>query len=379
MKETPGSGELSGNFEEGRLAAVRQFLNINFKKRTDFQDIVDLVAELCDKPIALITLLDLELNWCKVSSVATAASMPRSSSFCRYAIQEDDVLVIPDATLDSRFDHNDLVQADPHLRFYAGAPLVLTNGLKVGTLCLFDLKPSSITPLQTKTLATLAKQVVFLMELELSHELLKKQVVEIENKNLSLKQIAYIQSHKIRQPLTSIMGLLNLVKSSYQEVDDEWLDMMSQATQTLDSRIREIVKEAMTDKDIKALRFSKMVEEIEDCAILLLDVHGHIENWNKGAEVLKGYSHQEIIGRNFSVFYTEEDIKNKVPQNHLTEAATVGFSKNERQHVRKNGSKFWGSTLITVIHDDFGKVIGFTKVTRDLSNMARFDATLVNA
>ncbi|KAA6438460.1 PAS domain S-box protein [Dyadobacter flavalbus] len=354
--------------EVERLKAVHSFLEIDFEKRKEFQDIVDLAARLCNKPVALITLLDENENWIKVRSGVNHQVMPRRTSFCQYAINQDEMTIIPDTVQDHRFDDNDLVHQDPNVRFYAGAPLALGSGLKLGTLCLFDVTPGNLDEIQKSTLTVLARQVVFLMELELSRQLLEKQMQDIKAKNESLIKIAYIQSHNIRQPLTSIMALVNLIKDGYQEVNEEWIHMISEATNTLDQRIHEIVKESLAEKDIKALRFNKMVEEIEDYAILLLDRNGNVENWNKGAEILKGYKAHEIIGKNFSVFYTHPDLVNKVPESLIQQAVMSGVAKNEGWRLRKDGSRFWGSILITAIHNDSGEVIGFTKVTRLLAN-----------
>ncbi|XZF14068.1 sensor histidine kinase [Chitinophagaceae bacterium MMS25-I14] len=118
---------------------------------------------------------------------------------------------------------------------------------------------------------------------------------------------------------------------------------------------------------LKIARLNKMVEEIEDYAILLLDRKGNIENWNKGAEKIKGYKASEIIGKNFETFYTTEDRKNGRPTLLITTAAEKGSVRDEGWRVRKDGTCFWGSVVITAIHDDEGAVIGFTKVTRDLT------------
>jgi PAS domain S-box-containing protein len=122
-----------------------------------------------------------------------------------------------------------------------------------------------------------------------------------------------------------------------------------------------------TNFDIKNLRFQKMVEEVEDYAILLLDREGTIENWNKGAEKIKGYKAKEIIGKNFRIFYSPEDQQIGLPDKLLNTALNEGKARHEGWRVKKNGEKFWGSVLLTAIHDSEGGVIGFTKVTRDLT------------
>lgn len=113
--------------------------------------------------------------------------------------------------------------------------------------------------------------------------------------------------------------------------------------------------------------YYKMIEEIEDYAILMIDRNGCIVNWNRGAEKIKGYREQEIVSRHFSIFYTPEDQQNNLPQRLLNLAAEAGKAHHEGWRVRKDGSRFWGSIVLTAIHDENGSIIGFSKVTRDLT------------
>jgi PAS domain S-box-containing protein len=114
------------------------------------------------------------------------------------------------------------------------------------------------------------------------------------------------------------------------------------------------------------LLHSRMIEEIQDYAIILLDVDGTILTWNKGVEKIKGYKENEIIGQNFNIFYLPEDRQAKLPEHLLALAKKEGRATHIGRRVRKDGTIFWGSILITAIHDDKGKVIGFTKLTREL-------------
>lgn len=110
----------------------------------------------------------------------------------------------------------------------------------------------------------------------------------------------------------------------------------------------------------------RMVKEVQDYAIILLDIDGTILTWNKGAEKIKGYKDSEIIGQNFNIFYMPSDRQAGLPQQLLAQARKEGRAKHIGRRVRKDGSTFWGSIVITAIHDDEGKVIGFTKLTKEL-------------
>src|ERR1041385_7005257 len=111
------------------------------------------------------------------------------------------------------------------------------------------------------------------------------------------------------------------------------------------------------------LLHQKMIDEIQDYAIILLDLDGTILTWNKGAEAIKGYSEDEIVGQNFSIFYLAEDRLIGLPEQLLETARREGRARYTGRRVRKNGSTFWGSMVLTAIHDDDGEVIGYKKLT----------------
>jgi len=110
----------------------------------------------------------------------------------------------------------------------------------------------------------------------------------------------------------------------------------------------------------------KMISEIQDYAIILLDRDGTILTWNKGAQSIKGYKENEILGQNFRIFYLPRDREEKLPEKLIELAVKEGRARHIGRRVRKDGTTFWGSILITALHDDDGGVIGFTKLTKEL-------------
>jgi PAS domain S-box-containing protein len=110
-----------------------------------------------------------------------------------------------------------------------------------------------------------------------------------------------------------------------------------------------------------------LVTQVEDYAIFALDTEGHVRTWNPGAERLKGYTAQEIIGQSFTRFYPPEARAEGRPQMLLAEAARTGHASDEGWRARKDGSRFWASVLITALRDDEGRHVGFAKITRDLT------------
>ncbi len=135
-----------------------------------------------------------------------------------------------------------------------------------------------------------------------------------------------------------------------------------------------VANEALTD-DLRARLeslqhesiFRAMVESVQDYAIFVLDPTGVVATWNPGAEQLKGYKAEEIIGKHFSIFYPEVETRNGKPRYELEVAAEVGRFEDEGWRIRNDGSRFWANVVITAIRDEKGKLLGFGKITRDLT------------
>jgi len=125
--------------------------------------------------------------------------------------------------------------------------------------------------------------------------------------------------------------------------------------------------------------FRLMVESVTDCAIVMLDSEGRVVSWNTGAQRIKGYSAEEIVGQHFSRFYPPADIARGVPQRDLDSAATQGRCEVEGWRVRKDGSVFWANVVFTAIRDPAGQPRGFAKLTRDLTERRQVEETLTSA
>jgi GAF domain-containing protein len=153
------------NNEAERLAALKEYRVLDTGAEQPYDDITTLAAHICQVPIATISLVDEARQWFKARVGITRRQTPREIAFCAHTILQCEPLVIRDAKKDRRFANNELVTGEPHIRFYAGFPLVNQQGLTVGTLCAMDRKPRELSAKQGKAMRALVRQVMALLEL----------------------------------------------------------------------------------------------------------------------------------------------------------------------------------------------------------------------
>jgi len=158
MKTAPPSPD-----EAARLEALKRYGILDTPSDPVLDHLTQVAADLCETPIALVSLIDPERQWFKSRIGVEAQETSRDIAFCSHAIQDPDVLMeVEDATLDKRFHDNPLVTGDPDIRFYAGNPLVTPDGFALGTLCVIDDKPRKLSQSQRNGLISLSKAVTSL-------------------------------------------------------------------------------------------------------------------------------------------------------------------------------------------------------------------------
>jgi signal transduction histidine kinase len=198
--------------ERARLAALRRFNILDTPREQPFDDIVEIAAQVTDMPIALINLVDEDRQWGKALVGLESSEAPRDASFCAVTIETgDDVMVVNDTHSDERFAGNPQVLGFPFLRFYAGAPIVDRNGLKLGTVCVADSVPRTLDDGQLGALQALARQAMAQMELRLALDAEREQVRRLQELDRARDLFVSTVSHELRTPLTSIRGWVEIL------------------------------------------------------------------------------------------------------------------------------------------------------------------------
>ncbi|MDP3610176.1 MAG: diguanylate cyclase [Methylophilus sp.] len=175
--------------ELNRLSAVRKLEILDSENEKDFDDLVSLAVLVFEVPISTVTIMDSYRQWFKASVGLNVKETSRDISFCNHAIQQFEPMIVPDASLDSRFVNNPLVTGEPHLAFYAGVPLLNSDNLAIGTFCIMDSKPKHLTAKQIDILNAIANQVVKLLELRAERNKYRDLVLEKDIVNKELAEI----------------------------------------------------------------------------------------------------------------------------------------------------------------------------------------------
>lgn len=192
--------------EVHRLAILRDYNVLDSLPEQAFDDLTLLAAQICQTPIALITLVDENRQWFKSRLGLSAAETSRDAAFCAHAIlNPDEVLEVPDAQLDPRFANNPLVTSEPHIRFYAGAPLVAQDGVALGTLCAIDRVPRKLSAEQKAALQALSRTVVARLELRRAAQ--KREEITLDSNHSGKKEWA-LENTAMATFMLAVLALL---------------------------------------------------------------------------------------------------------------------------------------------------------------------------
>lgn len=258
--------------EAGRLSALKQYNILDTATEEDYDSISYLAALICDVPIAFVAFLDETRNWFKSSYGTQEIESPRNISFCQHAIaQGEEVMMVEDATEDDRFRKNPLVQNDPNIVFYAGAPLVNREGYSIGTVCVLDTAAKKLTVKQKKGLAILSKRTMEMLELRRNNAELQELRSRLEHKNSDLEQFAMIVSHDIKSPLTSIILANEMLEMNDDVINSEenmkFINISNKAANKIKELVDGILTFAKSEHDLldrKHIGTKQMIQGIFD-------------------------------------------------------------------------------------------------------------------
>jgi two-component system, sensor histidine kinase len=222
--------------EAARLDALRAYDVLDTPPEAAFDDLTRLASQICGTPVAMVSLIDGNRQWFKSRVGTEMTETPRDVAFCAHAILQPDLFMVTDAEADERFADNPLVTAAPHVRFYAGAPLITPEGLALGTLCAVDQVPRQLSHEQQEALRALARQAMDQFQLRRN----LKQLRELEVLRDSLVQMIV---HDMRTPLTAVLsGLQTLQRlGGLNEVQSELLGISVHGGQTLLRMINDLL------------------------------------------------------------------------------------------------------------------------------------------
>ncbi len=251
-----------------RINALKQYHILDTLPKKEFDSITELASFICGTPISLISLVDENRQWFKSRYGLQATETPREISFCGYAIENpDEIFIIPDSRKDERFKDNPLVVEDPNVIFYAGVPLVSPDGYALGTLCVIDNKPKTLSQKQISALKALADQVISLFELHRKEIELQKANAVLELKNDELAKFAQIAAHDIRSPLSRISFTTEMLISDYEKnLGEDAIDLLqiiNRSARQLNDMVVGILEHSKSTNTL-----SDSIEDVDLCELI---------------------------------------------------------------------------------------------------------------
>lgn len=210
------------NNETERLNALNDYEILDTLPEEKYDELTMIASQICNTPIALISLIDPERQCFKSRHGLNITEGPRELAFCAHAINDpENIFIVPDASKDERFHDNPLSTGAPNIIFYAGAPLNAPGGYPIGMLCVIDTKPGNITEQQEASLKALASQVMSQLELRKKNQELQNKVKEVARLNRELNAFSYRLSHDLKAPLRGINSIVSWHIEDYGKGFDE--------------------------------------------------------------------------------------------------------------------------------------------------------------
>lgn len=403
--------------EDERLKALQEYQILDTLPESLYDDITEIASQICDTPISLISLIDEERQWFKSHHGLGVSETPRDLAYCAHAINEPDkILEVPDAFEDDRFHDNPLATGDPHVRFYAGAPLKTKGGHTLGTLCVIDHEKKKLTANQKKSLWALSRQVVAVLELrregirrkqqgedfnelvenlgdgvfELDGEgkclyanskmldMLKRDLDEVINTSIwdmiYHEDVTEMQGFYVAQFKNEIAKCYYEYRLSPKTGNPVWISqtttmqyergkMVRLRTIARDMSETKVLEEQLEVKDT----LYKLVSENSSDLITLNEPDGTYKFVSHSSKELVGYDSSELIGKNPFDFCHPDD-KDRIVNGAHQKTLEGRNVRNVEYRIRtKSGSYIWLETHTKPILDENNKVTSVQTSSRDIS------------
>jgi PAS domain S-box-containing protein len=406
--------------ETARLAAVHRLGIMDSGPNDEFDALARVAALVCGTEFALISVIDRDRQWMSACiGMPGLTETPRSIALCSYTILSDEMLEVADLTRDERFSDNPFVTGGPCIRFYAGVPVCMRDGSRVGTICVIDCTPRELNALQRSALRSLATAAAFAME-GWRARAVQAQLTErlgfattgcgigiwdwdiVSNRmdwdamtyqlhgatlgsDVATVDLWYRHIHAddraaAAKSLKHVLANLNRFHAVFRVVWPDGSirhihsagvvrrDAGGQAVRMLGSNwdVTERV-EAQAALRVSEERLRQLLDSLTDHAVSLLDADGNVASWHPAAARINGYDAEEIIGQPLSTFFADQDDTEGTAARALAVATEQGRFQDEGWRVRKGGTRFWARTYLSAVRDAKGELRGFAEVTEDLS------------
>ena len=321
--------------ETQRLAALHQYAVLDTPAEMVFDDLTELSARICEAPIALISLIDENRQWFKSRVGLDVAETTRDIAFCAHAIHQKELFIVPDATRDARFADNPLVMGEPGIRFYAGAPLLTSDGYVLGTLCVIDYQPREMNSHQQSALRVLSRHVMGQLELRRSMREADRLRAECDA----------LLADKSRLALLSIL-------------EDQ-------------KRIEETLRQSET-------RFRATFEQAA-VGIALVGLDGRWLRVNQKLCDIVGYTSAELLVRTFQDITHAEDLEADFAHVHQMLTNEISTFSTEKRSYHKNGAIVWINLTVSLVRTDVGIPDYFVAVIEGIGERKQAEQALIKS